>query len=573
MKKLLTAFSALALGPFLGAGLGPGSAFAADMPVAYQAPPVIWSWTGFYLGGHVGAGFGSSVFSDPAGPPIYGGTVPGTAALGGGQVGYNWQIPNTKVVLGVETDADVMSSNGTGTCLASSGFFISSNCRVRPDAGGSFTGRIGLATGTAGRTLLYVKGGGAWLDEHIDITPNDLASAVPSTFDGVQWGWTVGAGLERALTPAWSLRLEYDYAKFGNLGMSTPASFLQVAPPLSNGYVATAGGTSNISQSMQTVKVGLNYKLGEDLHAQWQPPASDYHLRGTADAPYVPDAEIEVGGRTWYSSSRFQKDLGASPFQTQPGSLVSRLTYDSTAASGEVFARIDTASNIFVKGFIGGGKALSGNMHDEDWLIFNETVPYSNTLSSVTGDLAYGTFDVGYSVFRGPNANVGGFVGFNYYRDNKSAYGCAQIANPNSDCVPPIPNSTLGITEDDQWYSVRVGLNGVVTIADRLKLTADAAYLPYVAFRGADNHLLRTDISNTVSPETGTGQGVQLEAILSYAFTNSFSVGAGGRYWAMWAPSAYTNGFGTPCPCQGLPVSTERYGAFLQASYKFGGLL
>jgi outer membrane protease len=253
--------------------------------------------------------------------------------------------------------------------------------------------------------------------------------------------------------------------------------------------------------------------------------------------------------------------------------LISRLTYDTNAATGELFARVDSAANVFVKGFIGGGKTLSGNMHDEDWLIFNQTVPYSNTLSSVTGDLAYGTFDVGYSVFRGPSANVGGFVGFNYYRDNKSAYGCAQIANPNSDCVPPIPNSTLGITEDDQWYSLRVGLNGVVTIADRLKLTADAAYLPYVAFRGADNHLLRTDVSNTISPETGTGQGVQLEAILSYAFTNSFSVGAGGRYWAMWAPSAYTNNFGAPCPCQGLPVSTERYGAFLQASYKFGGLL
>jgi hypothetical protein len=33
---------------------------------------------------------------------------------------------------------------------------------------------------------------------------------------------------------------------------------------------------------------------------------------------------------------------------------------------------------------------------------------------------------------------------------------------------------------------------------------------------------------------------------------------------------AYTNGFGSPCPCQGLPVCTERYGAFLQASYKIG---
>jgi opacity protein-like surface antigen len=563
MKKVLAVFAL---------GLVPTFAIAADMPnLVYRPPQVAWSWTGLYLGGHVGAGFGSSPFSDSAGPPIFGGTVRGSAALGGGQIGYSWQVSNTAVVLGVEADADAISADGSGTCLASSGFVISANCRVRPDAGGSFTGRAGFATGPAGRTLLYVKGGAAWLDERIDITANHVFAVAPTGLDGVRWGWTAGAGVERALTPAWSLRLEYEYAKFGDVGMATPASFAQVIPPPFFAYAPTAGGTTNVGQSLQTVKLGLNYKLGEDLHARWLPSATDYHLRGTADAALVPDAEVEVGGRIWYSSGRFQKDLNGSAFQTQPGLLISRLTYDTNAATGELFARVDSAANVFVKGFIGGGKLLSGNLHDEDWRIFGNTVPYSNTQSNVTGDLAYGTFDVGYSVFRGPSANVGGFVGFNYYQENKSAYGCIQIANPYSDCVPALPNSTLGITEDDKWYSLRVGLNGVVTLADRVKLTADAAYLPYVAFRGTDNHLLQP-VSDTISPETGTGQGVQLEAILSYAFSNAFSVGAGGRYWAMWAPSAYTNGFGTPCPCQGLPVRTERYGAFLQASYKIDGL-
>jgi len=63
-----------------------------------------------------------------------------------------------------------------------------------------------------------------------------------------------------------------------------------------------------------------------------------------------------------------------------------------------------------------------------------------------------------------------------------------------------------------------------------------------------------------------------LEAILSYAFANGFSVGAGGRYWAMWANTAQNNGFSEGCPCQTLPVRTERYGAFVQAAYKFDGL-
>ena len=103
-------------------------------------------------------------------------------------------------------------------------------------------------------------------------------------------------------------------------------------------------------------------------------------------------------------------------------------------------------------------------------------------------------------------------------------------------------------------------------------MTAEAAYLPAAWFTGTDNHLLRTDVADTVSPESGTGHGMQLEAILSYAIGKSFSVGAGGRYWAMWANGATTNIFGTPCPCQTLPVRTERYGGFLQASYKFDGL-
>jgi opacity protein-like surface antigen/outer membrane protease len=550
-----------------------GFVHAADMP-AYPPPVVVWSWTGLYLGGHLGAGFGSSSFSDPAGPAIFGGTVRTSAAVGGGQIGYNWRVPNSPVVLGVETDAELMSSDGSSTCLASSGYFISANCRVRPIAGGSFTGRLGFATGKAGRTLVYAKGGLAWLDETTDITTNATLPYAPSSLDGVRWGWTVGAGVERALTPAWSLRLEYDYAKFADVGMATPASYFQVAPPSASGFVTNAGGTTNVGQSLQTVKLGLNYKIGEDLHAQWQPSASDYHLRGTADTPVVPEAEIEIGGRVWYSSGRFQKDLATSQSSTLTGLLVSRLTYDTSAATGELFARIDSAANIFVKGFIGGGKLLSGNMHDEDWLLGDAVtaIPYSNTQSSVAGDLAYGTFDVGYSVFRGPSANVGGFVGFNYYQEDKSAYGCSQIANPYLVCVPAIPSSTLGITESDKWYSLRVGLNGVVTLADRWKLTADAAYLPYVAFRGTDNHLLRADAANTVSPENGSGQGVQLEALLSYVVSNAFSVGAGGRYWAMWAPTGYTNIFSTPCPCQGLPVRTERYGAFLQASYKIDGL-
>ena len=545
-----------------------GFAHAADMPMA-PLPVKLWTWTGLYLGGHFGGGWGDAAVTDPAGAAIYGNNVRSDAVFAGVQAGYNWQVPNTFFVLGVETDVSAIGANGSGTCLASSGYFISANCRTRPDLGGTLTGRAGYAIGPGGHTLIYAKGGLAWLDDRIDITTNGLYPPLQTSFNGVRWGWTAGGGVERALTPAWSFRVEYDYARFGDLTIPTPQSFQQVIPGSPFGYLPTPGGTATMSQNLQTVKVGLNYKIGEGMYSQWAPSPADYHLRGATDAAVVPAAQFEFGGRVWYSSGRFQKDLGGLSDQSMSNLLVSRLTYDSTAVTGELFGRIDTPINVFLKGFVGGGKLTSGNMNDEDWVIFNESVPYSNTSSNVKGDLAYATIDAGYSVFKGPNANVGGFVGFNYYRENKQAYGCAQIANGFSDCVPSISNSVLGIVEDDKWYSFRLGVNGVFTVWDRLKLTADAAWLPFVTFNGIDNHLLRTDVSNTVSTETGGGQGFQLEAILSYAFANGLNLGAGGRYWSMWAPGAYTNIFGTPCPCQTLPVRTERYGVFAQASYKF----
>jgi opacity protein-like surface antigen len=549
------------------------TAFAADMPRLRPLPPLpsaLWSWTGLYFGAHVGGGFGGNGFSDPYGAPIYGDNVRTPNGLAGLQLGYNWQ-PNAKWLIGVEADASAIGANGTNTCFAFSGDFISSNCRVRQDFMGTVTGRAGFVTGIGGRTLLYAKGGAAFLGERLDIAANNpLISSTGLKTERL--GWTVGAGVEQALAPAWSVKVEYDYAGFGSAAMATPTSFRYVDPLL--GYVATPQGTTSVSQNVQTLKVGLNMKFGGDAYARWD-GLDDYHLRGTQRAEEnIGRGEIEIGGRVWYSSGRFQKDLGSTTEQRSQNVLVSRLTYQSTAGSGEVFGRVDGISDVFVKGFAGGGTLLGGRMNDEDW-IADYGIPYSNTVSDpLKGSIGYATFDLGYALLRGDGFKVGGFVGYNYYRENKSAYGCTQLAGAASGiCVPSIGNSTLGITEDDKWHSVRVGLNGVVTLLPGLQLTADAAYLPYVSFSGVDNHLLRTDVANTLSPESGTGQGVQLETILSYSFNRAFSLGAGGRYWAMWATSnTKSDTFSLGCPCQTLPARTERYGGFLQASYKFDSL-
>ncbi|WP_249225430.1 outer membrane beta-barrel protein [Tardiphaga alba] len=527
---------------------------------------------GGYVGAHLGGGSGKSSFTDSNGPAVYSGDVKAPTALGGIQLGYNLQL-GRNLVLGVEGDISAAGANGTNTCFASSGDFVSANCRVQYDAMSTVTGRVGFATGEAGRTLLYAKGGVAWLKQKVDINTNRTDFITETS--NQKWGWTVGAGIERAVAPAWSVKMEYDYADFGSFGMATPESAVLQQLPFPQ-YVATAPGNTTVTQNMHAVKVGLNMKFGTDVSARFD-DSEPFHLRGTQrDEDPSMLGDVEIGGRVWYSSGTFQKDLGATTNLAQQTKLISRLTYESPAVSGEVYGRVDGLADFFLKGFIGGGKLLSGKMVDEDWVIENNTVPYSNTISDpVRGSIAYATADIGYAFLRGAGYDIGAFVGYNHYRENKAAYGCAQVASAsiNAPCAPPIPGSTLVITEDDTWNSVRVGLNGVFMLTDRLKFTADAAYLPYVRFSGVDDHVLRTGVPTTLSPERGEGRGVQLEAILSYYVTPSFNIGAGARYWAMWATDdATTNAFGNPCPCQTLPARTERFGGFLQAGYSFNSL-
>ena len=98
-------------------------ASAADMPTkapAYAPPPStpVYSWTGFYVGGNVGYGWGSrtvnftpndlNVFASSCGGS-FGSTCPPPAsfdingALGGLQAGYNWPF-NQNWLAGIETD-------------------------------------------------------------------------------------------------------------------------------------------------------------------------------------------------------------------------------------------------------------------------------------------------------------------------------------------------------------------------------------------------------------------------------------------------------------------------------------
>jgi outer membrane immunogenic protein len=229
----LAAGAALSIVPAAAADLPPAPAAAPVAPVAY-APAAIYNWTGFYIGGHAGAGYAGSSWSDP----FTGGTNTfnsGVGFLGGGQIGANYQL--NVLVLGVEGD---FSWTGLkGSAADSIGDTINTNTNWTS----TVTGRVGAAFD---RLFVYGKGGLALARDQSSLT--DLGgNSAGTTF--MRTGWTVGAGLEYGISKNWSAKIEYDYLNFGS-------QTLNFSTPLQPVY------TSSANLNVQEVKAGINFRFG-----------------------------------------------------------------------------------------------------------------------------------------------------------------------------------------------------------------------------------------------------------------------------------------------------------------------
>ena len=195
---------------------GISAASAADLPARYAPPaPIVaavplFTWTGFYVG--VNAGYGwqdsnnsASVFV-PAGTfvtaPLASGVVTfgddnGAGFVGGGQIGYNYQIGS--FVLGVEADlqwADLGGSNGVAVVPA--GFpvtFVPAGTVGGIDWFGTVRARVGVAFD---RALVYATGGFAYGGAADNNGFGGFNGFVND--DDVRTGWVLGAGFEYAFT-------------------------------------------------------------------------------------------------------------------------------------------------------------------------------------------------------------------------------------------------------------------------------------------------------------------------------------------------------------------------------------
>ena len=124
--------------------------------------------------------------------------------IGGGHAGYNWQMQN--LVFGIETDLESSSVGGSG--IGSLGLGHDTEIGWQ----GSLRGRLGIAYD---RTLFYATAGWAYGDVTVD---KGFVS-----YSDVRNGWTVGAGVEHAISDRMTMRLEYRYTDFGSTNFSDTA--------------------------------------------------------------------------------------------------------------------------------------------------------------------------------------------------------------------------------------------------------------------------------------------------------------------------------------------------------------
>lgn len=250
---------------FLGA-LGASSGFAADLgvkapaPVYVKAPPMAppFSWTGIYIGGFGGGGWGSE---DPTDINQYAGTegaIPaaghtwlygvGSSLLFGGTIGANYQMG--PLVIGAEVQAGYVHLTGSGPDPLSPGLDVVSSSKLG-DWYWLPAARVGYAWD---RTLFYGKVGAVFTPVSGTVTDTCTAGPCgPMTIAATgsasnQVSLAAGGGIEYAFTNNWSARAEYMYWSLNN--------HFNVAGTASNGFVYN---WEHSFSGMHTVTLGLSY--------------------------------------------------------------------------------------------------------------------------------------------------------------------------------------------------------------------------------------------------------------------------------------------------------------------------
>lgn len=214
----------------------------AEEPPVHMPVPVAsaFDWTGAYFGAQAGYEFGRSPVRFPTLPPEYSNPDP-SGFVGGIYIGFNRQL-ESRIVLGAE--ADLSYSHGRGddvlrTTLGPPASF--EHWKARSDWNAALRGRVGYALD---RTLFYAAGGVAFTNLKTGVVDFGVLRGEASD---ARIGWTIGAGIEHALTDRLLARIEYRYADFGTKHYST------------NGIPSTIA--TDVGLTAHDIRIGLAYKF------------------------------------------------------------------------------------------------------------------------------------------------------------------------------------------------------------------------------------------------------------------------------------------------------------------------
>ncbi len=235
MRKVITAGMLLL-------AAGTSSVLAADLPSekgpVYAPPPPVLSWTGVYVGGQVGIQFGQTSWDryDSTNTALINSELPYSnhGVVGGGHVGYNYQV--NQFVFGLEGDVEGTNYNGNGS---STNNIWTNTTRANIEA--SIRARAGFAWNDL---LFYLTGGAAYANF------NNTALVGGAFYAGDEFGrigWTGGGGVEYAFDSNWSIRIEDRFSEYGHHDLFT--------------------GTEDVHEGLwdNRVEAGFSYKFGDVL--------------------------------------------------------------------------------------------------------------------------------------------------------------------------------------------------------------------------------------------------------------------------------------------------------------------
>lgn len=262
-----------------------GSALAADMRMPTKAPVAavaqVYNWTGIYVGGFIGGAVADrnvaateavaqpggvfaagTAYNFPAAAPYGYGLTP--SVIGGLTIGYNWQMPGSNFVVGLEGEGGYINLRNRVTNPNSAIFGNDTTDSTRiGSAYGVIAGRLGLAWD---RALIYGKGGVAIIGKHADVTDacnvgTCGAGLLTANRDITKVTWALGGGVEWAIAREWSVKAEYLY-------LATGETFSVCGP----GAAAAAGSTfcsTHTDPGVHTGKFGVNYHFNAPVVARY----------------------------------------------------------------------------------------------------------------------------------------------------------------------------------------------------------------------------------------------------------------------------------------------------------------